>query len=60
MSYTTKVKIENYLMTDIDSSFDTQIAEWIASVEKYIDNYTGKTFEEGDSEIKYYDGNGEK
>ncbi len=59
MSYTSKTKIENYLMTDIDSSFDTQVTEWIASVEKYIDNYTGKTFEEGDSEVKYYDGTGE-
>ena len=60
MSYTTKEKIENYLMIEIDASFDTQILEWIASVELYIDNYTGKTFEGGESEDKYYDGNNEK
>lgn len=59
MSYTTKTAIENYLSITIDSSFDSQIEEWISSIEEYIDNYTGKHFEEV-SETRYFDGNGER
>jgi len=60
--YTTKEKIENYLMTNIDSSFDTQITNWISAAQLYINNYVGKSdgFEETVESIKYYDGNGER
>jgi len=42
--YTDKENIENYLLKEIDSSFDGQIDSWIASVERIIDNYTGRNF----------------
>lgn len=58
MDYTSKAKIENYLMIEIDASFDTQIAEWITSVEFYIDNYCGRTFDTETTGTKYYNGNG--
>lgn len=45
MSYTSKTQIENYLLKDIDASFDSQITDWINSVEQYIDNITDRTFE---------------
>ena len=56
MSYTNKNKIENYLMVDINDNFNTQITEWIASVTKYIENYTGRIFEATEDSVKYYDG----
>jgi len=57
MSYTTEAKIENYLMTDIDPSFSSQVSSWITAAENYIDKYTGKSFE-GTTETRYFDGNG--
>lgn len=58
--YTTKEKIENHLMIEIDAVFDTQITEWIASVAKYIENYTGRVFEASVDTTKYYDGKEQK
>lgn len=57
MAYTTETDIENYLLTDIDSSFSSQITSWIASVKQWIDNYTNRTFEVAAS-TKKFDGNG--
>jgi hypothetical protein len=45
MAYTDKASIENYLLTEINVSFNDQIAEWIAAVTKYIENQTGRVFE---------------
>ena len=58
--YTNKSKIEKFLMIDIDDNLNTQIAEWIASVTKYIENYTGRVFEATVDSTKYYDGNRQK
>ncbi len=57
--YTTETAIENYLMTDIDSSFSSQISAWITAAESYIDNYTQKSFE-GTTTTRYFDGNGKR
>ena len=38
--YTTKAKVEAYLMINISDSFDTQINNWISAAENYINNYT--------------------
>lgn len=56
--YTNKGAIQNYLMIDIDSSFDTQVTTWITAVQNYINNYTGKKdgFESA-AETRYFDGN---
>ena len=57
MSYTNKARIQNYLLTNIDDSFASQVEEWILVVQNYIDDYTGTSFE-GTSEARYFDGDG--
>ena len=54
---TTVTKIENYLLTDIDLSFHSQIEEWISVVEKDIENYTKRKFTPV-TETRLFDGNG--
>lgn len=57
--YTTKTEIENYILTTIDASFNDQIDNWIESIEKYIDNQTGRNFlaeAESNASDKYFDG----
>jgi hypothetical protein len=60
--YTDKTAVENYLLTDIDSSFDSQVEEWISQISKYIDQYTNRTFavsdESGDPEARLFEGRG--
>lgn len=57
--YTTKTKIENYLLTDIDPSFDTQLNDWIEAVEIMIDQITGRSWKADAAAVKrYFDGNG--
>lgn len=60
MAYTSKEQIQNFLTIEINSSFDEQISSWISAVEKYIDKYTGRTFEESVEETRYFDGNGKR
>lgn len=60
--YTTKLAVENYLLTDIDPSFDEQIDEWISAVETYIEHETGREFgiaeDPADPTDHVYDGDG--
>jgi len=42
--YTTVVKIENYLLTNVAAYFHTQVEEWIASMENYVEKITGRVF----------------
>ena len=42
--YTNKEAIENYILQEIDVSFDTQLDAWIAGVETIIDQITGRNF----------------
>lgn len=56
MAITTKLAVENYLLTNIDSSFDTQIDEWIASVEAYMNKQTDRILlSDGVTRDYYYD-----
>jgi len=58
--YTDKTTIENYLLTSIDSSFDSQINDWIAGVEAYIEGETGRVFIADVAPTRRaYDGDGE-
>ena len=57
--YTSKTAIQNYLLTNIADSFDTQIDEWIEAVDNFIDNYCNTSFEPTTA-IKYYNGRGNK
>lgn len=43
-AYTDKASVENYLLTSIDTSFNSQVTDWIAGISQYIDNYTSRTF----------------
>lgn len=57
--YTTKTKIENYILNDIDSSFDSQIALWIEGIEKIIDKITGRNFiADSSASARLFDGDG--
>lgn len=56
--YTDETAIENYLLTNIDASFSTQITEWITMASRHIDKQTNRTFEVSEEEeTKIYDGN---
>ncbi len=57
--YTSKTILEKYLLTDIDSSFDTQITNWITATKEYIDWYTGKDFDQT-TEDRFFDGNAKR
>lgn len=61
MSLTSKARVEKYLLTTIDGTFDAQVTEWIAGVEKYIDKETDRKMVADDSPADYsYDGTGRK
>lgn len=57
--YTSQTKIENYLLIDIDESFEDQITAWIEEIEAYIEQMTGRVFV-ADSEVsqRRYTGDG--
>ena len=42
--YTDIESVENYLLTSIDSGFAAQVEDWIAAMEAYVDNITGRNF----------------
>jgi hypothetical protein len=56
--YTSIAQIQNYLLTDIAANFQSQVIDWISSIEAYIDQQTGHSFiaDSTDSDRKY-DGN---
>ncbi len=57
--YTNKLNIENYLLITIDSSFDSQVDDWIAAMETYIEQITGRFFTvEDTASDRLYDGDG--
>lgn len=57
--YTDKTAIENYLLSDIGSAFDTQLDSWIAGVENIIDQLTGRNFiADEEASERLYDGDG--
>lgn len=57
--YTTIEKIENYLLTEIDSSFESEVEYWIEVMSSYIEKETGRTFiADEEASIRVYDGTG--
>lgn len=57
--YTTKSKIENYTLVDIDAAFNTQVDEWIEAVEQEIDLRTGRNFiADSAATARLYNGSG--
>lgn len=58
--YTDKPSIQNYTLTNIDNSFDSQLNEWIAAMSRYIDDYCGETILATAPTTRLYDGTGEQ
>jgi len=55
---TTQEAVENYLLIEVDNSFQSQITSWISTISKYIENETGRIFAKSDSEERLFDGSG--
>lgn len=60
--YVSEGDLENYLTIDVNDSFSSQILDWAEAVTNYIDNYTGRSWQNSGStsSTKYYDGNGQR
>lgn len=59
--YTTEADIENYMLTDIDPTFASQLDGWIMSVEKIIEQMTGRIFiADAAATARFFDGSGER
>ena len=59
--YTNKEAIENYILQEIDVSFDTQLDAWIAGVETIIDQITGRNFiADSAASARVFDGDGNR
>lgn len=59
--YTDKTTIENYLLSEVDSTMDDQIDSWIEAMENYIDKETGRNFvADSAASERLYDGDGDR
>jgi len=58
MIYTDKTAVQNYTLTNIDVTFDTQLTAWITAMSRYMDNYCGCTLVDTGSSTRLFDGNG--
>lgn len=47
LGYCSEEDVENFLMIDINNTFSTNISSWIASAEKWVNNYLGYTTASG-------------
>jgi uncharacterized protein (DUF1330 family) len=56
--YITKTELENYLLVDIDLSFEDQVEKWIETATNYVEKYTGRQFTTTEEE-RYFDGSGD-
>lgn len=60
MIYTDKTAVQNYTLTNINVSLDTQLTEWITAMSRFMDNHCGITLVgEAPAVTRVYDGNGE-
>ncbi len=59
--YTDKTSIQNYLLTEIDSSFEDQLNAFIEQAEDIIDQQTDRNFKADSTDsARLYDGDGER
>lgn len=56
--YCTIAQIQNYLLHTIKAYFVPQVLEWIAMMEKFVEQETGRVFIADDVTEKKYDGDG--
>lgn len=65
MKYCEIIDVENYTLKEIDSSFESQVEQWIESVSRTMDTMANRKLVADpvgsgeDYPVKYYDGNGE-
>lgn len=59
MEYTNKTAVQNYLLINIDSSFDTQLTAYIKAMSEYMDAQAGFPIYRDAEETRLYDGNGQ-
>jgi uncharacterized protein YunC (DUF1805 family) len=59
MEYTNIQTIENYLLTEIDLSFQDQVKDWIKAMSAFIEKETGRVFiADTEASVRKYDGDG--
>lgn len=58
MAYTTQAKIEALFGVTLSASQLAALTDVVSAVTRYIDTYTGKSFEVSEKELRYFDGNG--
>ena len=57
--YTNRGQIQNYMLHGIKDYFESQIDEWIAQMETYVETQTGRVFiADTEASEKIYDGKG--
>lgn len=57
--YTDKIAIENYLLQEIEDTFNDQLNDYISSAERIIDEITGRNFvADSEASARLYDGDG--
>lgn len=59
MAFITRSQVEDYLNIDIPTALDARLDTWIASAEKWIENYTDRTFE-AETFVKKFDGSNKR
>lgn len=58
MQYTDKAAVQNYSLTNIAGTFDTQLTAWITAMSRHMDTYCGRTLVEDAPETRKFDGSG--
>lgn len=57
--YTDKTAIQNYLLKNIDATFDSQLTAWITAMTEYADDLAGYPLYRSALTSRLYDGNGQ-
>ncbi|HEY1037153.1 MAG TPA: hypothetical protein VGE62_01065 [Candidatus Paceibacterota bacterium] len=59
MKYTTPLKIEEYMMIEIEPSFEPVVERWIEAVSRMMDKYTNRTLVADPADVtRYFNGDG--
>lgn len=58
MDYCSRTDVANYLLTTIDSGFNSTVDGWITAMSRFMDSYTGRTLVSETTSTRKYDGNG--
>jgi hypothetical protein len=60
LGYCAVEDIENYILTEIDVAFESEVEEWIEAMENYINKETGRVFiADANVSVRKFDGDGD-